>query len=81
MLQAFLPTYGCGRGSRSTRTLDFYCVILKSHFPMLPIRPFRAFLLDHCIFQGCKCPLSPIFPWRFFLIATLLQHPIGLLAQ
>ena len=42
MLQAILPTYGCGRGG--TRTPDFYCVIVKSHRPMCPIRPFRAFL-------------------------------------
>ena len=47
-----------------------YCVILKSHCPLLPIRPFRAFLFGFLRFQGSKCPLRPIFPWSFFLIAT-----------
>ena len=42
MLQAILPTDGCGRGG--TRTPDFYCVILKSPFPIRPICLFRAFL-------------------------------------
>ena len=48
--QAFLPTYGCGRGG--TRTPDFYCVIVKSHRPMCPIRPFRAFLFGFLHFSG-----------------------------
>ena len=64
MLQAILPTYGCGRGG--TRTPDFYCVILKSHFPLLPIRPCHAFCLDFGIFRGAKCPMRPRFPLRFF---------------
>jgi hypothetical protein len=33
----------CGR--IGTRTPDLYCVILKPHFPKLPILPFCVFLL------------------------------------
>ena len=31
---------------------NLYCVILKSHFPLLPIRPFRAFLFGFLHFSG-----------------------------
>jgi len=58
----------CGRGG--TRTPDIYCVILKSHLPLLPICPFRVLLFGFLRFLGAKCPLRPIFPLCFFLIAT-----------
>ena len=46
----------------------------KVSFPLLPIRPFRAFIFGFLRFSGAKCPLRPIFPLRIFLIATLFQH-------
>jgi hypothetical protein len=49
LLQAGLPTYGCGRGLRSTRTPDFYCVILMLDLPM---RPIRAHLFGIWHFSG-----------------------------
>jgi len=42
LFQAKSPVF-CGRGSRSARTPDFYCVILKSHFPLLPMVHFVRF--------------------------------------
>ena len=71
-LQTDLPAYGCGRGG--TRTPDFYCVILKSNLPMLPIRPFNAFLFGFLHFSGARMSSESIISTAFFLIATLLQH-------
>ncbi len=41
---------------------NLYCVILKFHLTLLPMRPFRAFLFGFLHFQGSKCPLRPEFP-------------------
>ena len=50
MLQVILFIDGCGR--TGTRTPDLYCVILKSQRPILPIRPFRAFLFGFLNVSG-----------------------------
>jgi hypothetical protein len=41
-------------------------VILKSHFPMLPIRPFRVFLFGFFHFLGMKMSIASNISIVFF---------------
>ena len=76
MLQPILPAYGCGRGG--TRTPDFYCVIVKSHRPILPIRPFRAFLFGFLHFSGVEMSIVSNISIAYFSDCNTFATPQGL---
>jgi hypothetical protein len=48
------------------RRSNLYCVILKSHHPMLPIRPFRAFPFGFLRFSGLKMSIESNISTAFF---------------
>ena len=66
-------TVFCGRGG--TRTPDFYCVILEFHFPLLPIRPFRAFLFGFLQFSGVYMSIGSNISTVFFSDCNTFATP------
>ena len=61
---------------------NLYYVILKSHFPLLPIRPFRAFLFGFLHFSGVYMSIASNISMAFFFDCNTFVTPTdALLAQ
>ena len=52
-----------------------YCVILKSHFPLLPIRPFRAFLFGFLHFLGVSMSIVSNISTAFYSDCNTFATP------
>ena len=53
-------------------------MILKSHFPLLPIRPFRAFLLGFLRFSGVYMSIASNISTAFYSDCNTFATPAAL---